>query len=116
MCPEIYPWTGVTERYQDMLDTGEEFTSLPLVSHRVGRLYISIDLPSLDIGLCRPIISRVCHFHREVKCLFPNINYRIEVYNMYIHRVVDTLLAACTSAWNMASSTPITIFTIRVTN
>ena len=19
MCPEIYPWTGVTERYQDML-------------------------------------------------------------------------------------------------
>ena len=75
MCPEIYPWTGVTKRYQDMLDTGQEFTSLPLVSHRVGRLYISIDLPSLDIGLCRPIISRVCHFHREVKCLFPNINY-----------------------------------------
>ena len=37
-------------------------------------VYICIDLPSLDI--CRPIISRVCHFHREVKCLFPNINYR----------------------------------------
>ena len=28
-------WSG--ERYQDMLDTGQEFTSLPLVSHRVGR-------------------------------------------------------------------------------
>ena len=37
MCPEIYPWTGVTERYQDMLDTGQEFTSLSLVTHRVGR-------------------------------------------------------------------------------
>ena len=37
MCPEIYPWTGVAERYQDMLDTGQEFTSLSLVSHRVGR-------------------------------------------------------------------------------
>ena len=36
MCPEIYPWTGVTERYQDMLDTGQEFTSLSLVTHRAS--------------------------------------------------------------------------------